>query len=143
MGITRLRQGRMLRDGFMRGRCTLGSSQDMLLSRGSSASHVQRGLYSDVLLIQRQRQGDLRLLLPSHVTAVKSTNSKVLADIPMLVNAEFHKRFANTYVPFRPAGNGLNHEAVGLPKTTDAMGDAQRSWLADLSWTCNTTQADT
>jgi hypothetical protein len=34
----------------------------------------------------------------------------------MLTNAEFHKRFANTYVSFRPAGNGLNHEAVGLPK---------------------------
>jgi hypothetical protein len=34
----------------------------------------------------------------------------------MLTNAEFHKRFANTYVSSRPAGNGLNHEAVGLLK---------------------------
>jgi len=62
MGITRLRQGSMHRDGFMRGRCTLGSSQDMVMSRGFNTSHVQRGLYSDVLPIQRQRQGDLRLL---------------------------------------------------------------------------------
>lgn len=71
MGITRLRQASMHRDGFMRGRCILGSSQDMLLSRGSNASHVQRGLYSDVLLNQRQRQDDLALVLLSHVTAVE------------------------------------------------------------------------
>lgn len=50
---------------------------------------------------------------------------QVLADIPMLANAEFHKRFANTYVSFRPAGNGPNYEADGLTKTIE--GGRERS----------------
>lgn len=57
----------------------------------------------------------------------------------MLVNAEFHKRFANTYVSFADpqAMVGLM-KPTGLTKTTievtrDLLWSSQRSWLVDLS----------
>lgn len=66
----------------------------------------------------RQRHDDLKPLLNTRQRC-RGRQIQVLADIPMLANAEFHKRFANTYVSFRPAGNGPNHEADGLTKTVE------------------------
>jgi hypothetical protein len=70
----------------MRGRCTLGFSQDMLRPEAESPRcRCETGtLYSNVsLLMSRQRQGDLKPLLslsqPRHSCRVDK--SKVLADI--------------------------------------------------------------
>ncbi|KAH0357899.1 hypothetical protein KCU83_g167, partial [Aureobasidium melanogenum] len=74
--------------------------------RRLKALAVHASQYPDVLLMARQRHDDMKPLLNTP-------------------NAEFHKRFANTYVSFRPAGNGPNHEADGLTKTIE--GGRERS----------------